>query len=167
MASFIKNSAQIQKLQINNQAGRLLKFFSLTLQTKPNFGKHPILQKAASVYDTEATNGLGDIGMQLERDAQTARDKANQEILEQMRNCKNEFLELAEADWARLCYKTSKHNILDQGYMVRLKPQAKVMQELDEMDDEDEDDYDEADNSQKDSRVVTDDDNLCVLSTFL
>ena len=38
---------------------------------------------------------------------------------------------------------------------------------LDEMDDEDEDDYDEADNSQKDSRVVTDDDNLCVLSTFL
>ena len=114
LEGFIKNSAQIHKLQNNNQADKLLKFFTLSLHTQPNFGKHPILQKAASDYDAEVTNGLRGIGLQLQKSAQESRDRANQAILQQMKKCKQEFLDQAQADWAQLCYKTSRHNILDQ-----------------------------------------------------
>ena len=48
-----------------------------------------------------------------------------------------------------LFYRTSRHNILDQRYIVQLKPRAKVMNELDEVDDTSEDDNDKTDDSQQ------------------
>ena len=164
LTSFIKNSSQIQKLESNAENDILPRFFRLTPIEAPNFGKHEILVKAASDYYNQVKIVLRDIGMQLQNDARKAREKANQEILQEMQKCKQEFLDLAEADWTRLCYKTSRHNILDQRYAVRLKPRAKVMSELDEVDDSSEDDYDKIDDSQP---KKADNDDLCVLSTFL
>ena len=164
LTSFIKNSSQIQKLESNAENDILPRFFRLTPIEAPNFGKHEILVKAASDYYNQVKIVLRDIGMQLQNDARKAREKANQEILQKMQKCKQEFLDLAEADWTRLCYKTSRHNILDQRYAVRLKPRAKVMSELDEVDDSSEDDYDKIDDSQP---KKADNDDLCVLSTFL
>ena len=164
LTSFIKNSSQIQKLESNAANDILPRFFRLTPIEAPNFGKHEILVKAASDYYNQVKIVLRDIGMQLQNDARKAREKANQEILQEMQKCKQEFLDLAEADWTRLCYKTSRHNILDQRYAVRLKPRAKVMSELDEVDDSSEDDYDKIDDSQP---KKADNDDLCVLSTFL
>ena len=161
----IKKSAQIQKLTDSTQAGSLLKFFSLSLQTKPNFGQHPILLTAASAYESSIKPVLRDIGMDLQKEAQLARENANLEILRQMKQCKQDFLDLAQAEWARLNYNMSKHNILDQRFIVNLKSQTGIMSELDVLDNED--DYNEVDDGQGSAKKVANDDNFCVLSTFL
>ena len=75
-------------------------------------------------------------------------------------NCKQEFLDLVEGDWTRLCYRTSQHNILDQRYIVRWKPRSKFMSELDEVGASSEDDCNKIDDKQS---KMADNDDLCLL----
>ena len=82
--------------------------------------------------------------------------ESNQEILQQIKYNKQEFPDFVEAEWNWLCLRTSKHIILDQHYIVKLpvKPQIKVMSELDEVDDRSQDNHHKTNDSQQVSTKI-------------
>jgi hypothetical protein len=158
----VKNSEQIQKLDFKNSSNTLLKYFELKMSGSPNFGRHPLLQKAALEHEKQMKKDLRDISLQLQKETQIARERANDVMIDKLKCCQKDFSDYGKAFWIELCGKTSKRNILDQRFIVRLSP-ARAQESSDDSEDDYEAEADEnADEVRKSGR-----DKFCPLSTFL
>ena len=98
----IKNSEQIKKLDDKCKSNILLKYFDLKLSSSPNFGKHPLLQKAASDHDAELKREFRKISLRTQIATQRARVEANEIVLDKLKRSQEDFLDFGRAQWVEI-----------------------------------------------------------------
>ena len=116
----VSNASCIKNLKEFIDSNRLMKYFKLELNSRPNFGKSQCFQNAAAKFATHVEANLKTIGEKIQKDIHDARAAVLPEAVDQLRNCSDRFLEFGKAKWMDLCrIEGSAVNILDQLYAVK------------------------------------------------
>ena len=120
LSGYISNVECIKTLKEFNDSDRTMKYFKLELSSEPNFGKAQCLRDAASKFDEEVKSMLNTTSKNLQLKAMLARQKALDEVKQQLKNCIDKFLEFGAAEWVRQCSSLGTAvNTLDQQYAVK------------------------------------------------
>jgi hypothetical protein len=137
LSEYLANVGCIEKLDQLNKEGKLLKFFDRRNTTAVNFGHHECLQESAEECNTSMNSKLEKLGLELQRDTQTFREKALVKIEDQLKTCITRYEAFGKEKWIEACKKTSLVNILDQHFAVQLKAMPVQEKEIDNGDSED------------------------------
>ena len=121
LSEYLANVGCIQRLDRMNKEDKLLPFFNRRNKTAINFGDLACLQEAAADCSASMDSKLAKLGLELQKDTQTFREKALTDIKEQLKTCIIRYEEFGKEKWVEACKHTSLVNILDQHFAVQLK----------------------------------------------
>jgi hypothetical protein len=119
LAGYISNIEIAKRLKDENSDGRLLSFFDIQLAAL-NFGtKHQTFIDGAKDCDEEIKSTLKECGKELQKIAQTGRERTADAARKKLQACNADFTKFGSDLWQELCLRTSLKNILDQHFAVR------------------------------------------------
>ena len=95
--------------------------FDFRLKTAVKFGSLQCSQDAVDECKTSMNAKLEKLGLELQKDTQTFREKALKKIEHQLETCTTRYEAFGKDLRIKACKKTSLNNILDQHFAVRLK----------------------------------------------
>jgi hypothetical protein len=119
LTGLISNLEATRKLRDHNSQEHLLDFFNIKLDGQINFGKNQIFINCAARCNDTIQAKLRTCGKEIQMLVEAARKEVTAEACTKLQACSEDFTTFGEQEWMRLCKETSRHNILDQHFVIK------------------------------------------------